>query len=56
MEEGPFEPPGGGVAIEHENGSVASNLQRSRSIPEPITDPRERNVPGKHKKFELIIQ
>ena len=27
-----------GPIIEHENGTIATNSQRSRSIPEPISD------------------
>ena len=27
-----------GPIIDHENGTIATNLQRSRSIPEPISD------------------
>ena len=31
----------GGVIQEHESDSIATNLHRSRSIPEPIIDPND---------------
>ena len=36
-------PTRGGVSIETESGGGATNLQRSRSIPEPISDPHVNN-------------
>ena len=38
MEESNSDALGGGAIIEHENGTIPTNLQRSRSIPEPISD------------------
>ena len=38
MEESNSDALGGGAIIEHENGAIPTNLQRSRSIPEPISD------------------
>ena len=38
MEDSNSDALGGGAIIEHENGAIPTNLQRSRSIPEPISD------------------
>ena len=48
MEESEIDPSGGAIK-EHDSGSLATNLQRSRSIPEPIIDPHDRNNSGKYR-------
>ena len=47
MEEaGDASPAGGGIAMEPDSVGGATNLQRSRSIPEPISDPHDINNSG----------
>ena len=46
MENPEVERSGVGGDKEHESGSIATNLQRSRSIPEPIIDPQDINNSG----------
>ena len=47
MEESNPDSLGSGAIIEHENGTIATNLQRSRSIPEPISDSHDIHNSGR---------
>ena len=48
MEESNPDSLGSGAIIEHENGTIATNLQRSRSIPEPISDSHDIHNSGRN--------
>jgi len=43
----------GGLIKEHESDSIATNLQRSRSIPEPIIDPNDINNSGMRRRGKI---
>jgi hypothetical protein len=43
---------GGGIK-EHESDNIATNLQRSRSIPEPIIDPNNKNNSGMRRREKM---
>ena len=51
MEESTSDSLGGGAIIEDENGTIATNLQRSRSIPEPISDSHDIHNSGTNYEY-----
>ena len=48
MEDPEVERSGVGGDKEHDSSGIPTNLQRSRSIPEPIIDPNDINNSGMH--------